>query len=150
MGRRKVISIAALAAVFLVAALVLAPILKESYETPDLGKMRAYRLSLLTDTQVLQLHTRAVADSAKQEQWAQQQDKSFWTGRQRAMDECEANPAAKLRDPDHCFPPIPLGMMDGGNMALVEPPDTLFEEYVMGICSMVQSVRDARQHGCLP
>ena len=152
MRRRDAILIVTLAAmpVLVCAGVVTWPIIAESYEKPDPAKMRAYRLSLLTDAQVLGLHDRAIAESAKQEQWAEQQDKSFWADRQRAMDECESNPAVKLRDPDHCFRPIPLGMMDGGNKTLVEPPDALFEQYAMGICSMVHSVREARQSRCLP
>jgi hypothetical protein len=152
MGRREIISLAALAAVLVlgIAGLMLAPIVKESYEAPDPAKIRAYRLSLLTDAQVLDLHARAVAESAKQAKIAEEQDRAYWTERNQAYADCEANPAAKLRDPDHCNRPIPLGMMGGGYRALVEPPDALFEEYVLGICSIVHSVREARRYRCLP
>lgn len=152
MGRCEVISIAAFAAVLVLgcAAAALAPIIQESYEKPDLAKMRAYRMSVLTDAEVLELHARAVADSAKQKQWADEQDEAFWADRNRAITGCESNPAIKLRDPNHCSPPIPIGMMSGSNQALVEPADALFEEYVMGICSMVKSVREARHYRCLP
>jgi len=152
MGRREVISIAAFAAVLVLGctAAALAPIIQESYEKPDLAKMRAYRMSLLTDAQVLELHARAVADSAKQKQWADEQDKAFWADRNRAITECESNPANKLRDPIHCSPPIPIEMMYAGNQALVEPVSALFEDYVMGICSTVKNVREARHYRCLP
>jgi hypothetical protein len=81
---------------------------------------------------------------------AQEQDKAFWSERDRAYAECESNPATKLRDPDRCNRPIPLGMMSGGNQSLVETPDALFEQYVIGICSMAHSVREAKQYRCLP
>jgi hypothetical protein len=113
-------------------------------------KMRAYRMSFLTDAQVLELHDRAVAESVKERKIADEQDKAYWAERNRAYADCESNPSAKLRDPDHCNQPIPLGMMDGGNQSLVEPPDALFEDYVMGICAMVHSVREARRFQCLP
>lgn len=152
MQRRDAILIAAFVAVLVLvcAGAVLWPIIAESYEQPDPAKMRAYRMSLITDAQVLELHARAVADSAKQKQWADEQDKAYWAERNQASADCEANPAAKPRDPDHCFKPIPLGMMDGGNQALVELADALFEDYVMGMCAMVKSVREARHYRCLP
>src|ERR1700731_2078180 len=128
-GGREVISIAAFAAVLALGctAAALAPTIKESYEKPDPARMRAYRMNLLTDAQVLELHARAAADSAKRKQWADEQDKAFWRDRSRAITECESNPATKLRDPDHCAPPIPIGMMSGGNQVYVESADTLFE-----------------------
>lgn len=152
MVRRDVISIALTAAMLMVicAGAAFAPVIAESYEKADPAKMRAYRMSLLTDAQLLELHARAVAESAKQQKMAEQQDRAFWAERNQAYAECQANPAAKLRDPDHCNRPIPLGMMSGGNQSLVEPPDALFEDYVMGICAMVHSVREARQYRCLP
>jgi hypothetical protein len=152
MGRREVILTAAFAAVlvFICAGAALAPIIAEGYEKPDPAKMRAYRMSLLTDAQVLELHARAVDESAKQKKFADEQDKAFWAERNQSYADCESNPAAKLRDPDHCNSPIPLGMMYGGNQSLVEPPDALFEDYVMGICSMIHSVREARHSRCLP
>jgi hypothetical protein len=152
MERREVLLIAPFVGVLVLGctAAALAPIIKDSYEKHDPARMRAYRMSLLTDAQVLELHARAITDSAKQKQWADEQDKVFWRDRSRAIAECESNPATKLRDPNHCSPPIPFGMMSGGNQALVEPADDVFEGYVMGVCPMVKSVREARQHRCLP
>jgi hypothetical protein len=152
MQRRETILIAALVAVLVLVCVgaALSPMIAESYEKPDPARMRAYRMSLLTDAQVLELHARAVAESAKQKKIADERDREYWAERNQANADCEASPAAKLRDPDHCNRPIPLGMMDGGNQALVEPPNSLFEDYVMGICAMVHSVREARQYRCLP
>ena len=101
--RREAIVPAALVAVLIlaVAGKAVAPIIKESYEKTDPGTMRAYRMSPLTDAQVLELHARAVEESAKQKRAAEEQDKAFWAGRDRAMRECESSPASKLRDPDH-------------------------------------------------
>jgi hypothetical protein len=97
-----------------------------------------------------ELHSSAVTDSSKRKKWADEQDKAFWAERNKTYTDCEANPAAKLRDPDHCNRPIPLGMMSGGNQAMVKPPDALFEDYVLGICVIMLSVREARRSGCLP
>ena len=64
MRSREAISIAAFAVVLVVGcvAAALAPFIQESYERPDPAKMRAYRMSLLTDPQVLELHARAVRE----------------------------------------------------------------------------------------
>jgi hypothetical protein len=152
MRRRDVILVAAgaTALALLCAGVVLAPIIAESYERPDPAKIRAYRMSLLTDAQVLELHARAMEESAKQKRLADEQDKAFWAERSRAYAECESNPATKLRDPDHCSKPIPLEMLSAGHQSLVETPDALFEGYVMGICSMADSVREAKRYRCLP
>lgn len=150
MQRRYAIIGLAILVALTCAGAVLWPIIVESYEKPDWAKMRAYRMSRLTDAQLLELHKRAIEESANQKTIADDQDKTFWAERSKASAECEANPATKLRDPDHCNPPIPLGMLSGGNQVFVVSPGDLFEQYVMGSCLMVRSVREARKYNCLP
>jgi len=135
-------------ALLIVGSALFGQTIAESFEKPDYAKMRAYRMSLLTDAQVVALHDRAVADHEKHKQIAADQDAEFWTNYNRAVAECDANPAAKLRD--NCHIPMTDGMLSGGNQAQVETVDALFESYVMGFCDMVDSVREAKQHRCLP
>lgn len=150
MRSSSIVSIVAVAAVIGLgcAGLMLAPMIQESYERPDPAKMRAYRMSLFTDEQLLQMKARSIKESEDQKRQTDEADKASAAKRTQETRDCEANPAAKLRDPDHCFKPLPLVSSSG--LDLVQSPDAIFEEHVMGICAMVESVREARQHRCLP
>jgi hypothetical protein len=130
----------------ILAGAVLAPIIKEAREKPDLAKMRAYRMSLYTDEQLLQMHASAIKESEQQMRLAKGADRAFWEKRRSEERDCESNPAAKLRDPDHCGMPI----VSGSNLDLVQSADALFEERVMGMCFIADSVREAKRYKCLP
>jgi hypothetical protein len=99
MRPRDIVSIVAVAAVIglgLVGA-VLAPMIQESYERPDPAKMRAYRMSLFTDEQLLQMHARSIKESEEQRRQVEEADKESAAKRVQEARDCEANPAAKLR-----------------------------------------------------
>jgi hypothetical protein len=147
MRSREAFSIAAFAVVLVLGcvAAALAPFIKESYEKPDPAKMRAYRMSLLTDAQVLELHARAVREVDRRREQKIEAEKVSNAEQERKWRECEANPVAKLRDPQHCT--IPEHFSDPG---FDESVEQVFEDYVMDFCEMVGSVREAKEHKCLP
>lgn len=120
MRRRDIVSVVAVAVVIGlgIAGAVFAPMIQESYERPDPAKMRAYRMSLFTDEQLLQMHARSIKESEEQKRQAAEADKEYLAKRAQEERDCEANPAAKLRDPNHCFKPLPLG----SGLDLVEFP----------------------------
>jgi hypothetical protein len=65
--RERAVILIAVFAVLLVLICVgasMVPTVEESYEKPDLARMRAHRMSLLTDAQVLELHASAINESA--------------------------------------------------------------------------------------
>jgi hypothetical protein len=128
---------------------VLALFVKD-YEPPDPARMRAYRMSLVIDTELAELRARAVEEAEKQKEWADEQDAAFWADRNRMIRECEANPASKLRDPARCSRSIPLGMLFGGFKEVVDSPATILDGYLMDLCLAAETVREARRYRCLP
>jgi hypothetical protein len=129
-------------------AAVYGPKIQDLSEKPDRAKMRAYRMSQLTDDQVLELHKRAEDDSELQRRSDKEADEASRRQRNEEMSKCEADPVQKLRSPTHCMGQMPL--FAGSYEELSEPAEQLFEDYVMGSCEWVTNVFEAKQRHCLP
>lgn len=142
----------------LVACLVLAgglifffgPSMKETYLKPDSVQMRAYRVSKLSDAQLVALHDKAVQEFEAHKQQQAEEGKKYWAERAERQRTCEANPASKFRNPIGCYEPLPLLHEAIGKPAMGwESPEAFFEDEIMGICKYVDSVRKAKEAGCL-
>jgi hypothetical protein len=130
---------------------VLKPMIQERTQAPESYKMRAYVLSRLSDQQVIDLHEKAARDFEEHKRKQAEEGKQFWEGLRQQQVACESNPAAKLRDPNHCLMPLPLGYEDVGKPSYGwETADKFFEAYVMGRCIYASTVHEAKSLGCLP
>jgi len=113
--------------------------------------MRAYRLSRMTDEQVIQLHQDSVREFEEHKRQQAEAGKKFWADREERRRACESNPAAKLRDPNHCFEFLPLTIEDIGKPLMGwETPDKFFENSLTEFCQLADSVHKAKRIGCLP
>lgn len=133
------------------AALLTAPYFRDAYEKPDHAKMRAYRISRFDDNRLIELKEQSGREFQQHKEAMAEDGRKYWRERQERAAACEANPAAKLRDPDHCYEPLPFSFEDIGKPAMGwESPEQFFEDHIMGVCELADSVRDAKRRGCLP
>jgi hypothetical protein len=131
--------------------LFFAPSIEDSFRVPDRQQMRAYRISRLSDQQLISLHEKSVQDFEQHKQLQAEDGKKYWTERAQRQQACESNPAAKLRDPRGCYEPLPIEYEAIGKPLVGwESPEKFFEDKIMGVCPVMKSVREAKQAGCLP
>jgi hypothetical protein len=114
--------------------LIVGPIIRDMSEAPDGQKMRAYRLTKLSDQRVIELHDQAAREFEQAKQASAEEGKKFWEERERRRHACESDPAAKLRDPNHCFEPLPIGFEEIGKPPYGWSTERFFEDSILGIC----------------
>jgi hypothetical protein len=132
-------------------AFFFAPSTKEMLQTADRRQMRAYRVSKLTDVQLLQFQQRAERDFEKEKERLSEDAKRFWAKRAEKQQACESNPVAKLRDPDACNQPLPIEHERIGKpQPGWETPEAFLENQIMGDCAFMRTVGEAKHAGCLP
>ena len=131
-------------------AMFLAPSIADT-RAPDKGQIRAYLVSKLSDEQLMKLHNNSVREFEEHKKLQAEEGKKYWAERAKRQQACEANPAAKLRDPHGCSEPLPITFEDIGKPLMGwENPEKVFEHNLIGLCATVRSIREARQAGCLP
>lgn len=134
-----------------IAGLVAIPYALERFEAPNDAKIRTYRLSKFSDEKLIKLHEDAVQRAREAKQYAAEEGRRFWEESAQQRQACEADPAAKLRDPHHCNKPLPAEWPSIGQpLPGADDPEAIFERSVMGVCRLAGSVYEAKQMGCLP
>jgi hypothetical protein len=110
-------------------------------------EMRSYLVSRLGDDQIRR--ARADARSEFERQYAQQKKELEESDRQTAqrLSRCNTDIAFKERNPMDCWVPLTWGTKVE---PIVTPVETLYELNLMGPCSLVTTVRQAKHFGCLP
>jgi hypothetical protein len=74
----------------------------EDMRSPNQTQIRAYLVSKLTDAQLMTLHQDSVREFEEHKTFQEGAVKEYWAERAKRQQACEANPAAKLRDPRGC------------------------------------------------
>lgn len=134
-----------------IAVVVAIPHVRERMDAPDRAKMRAYRLSKVDDKKLVQLHEEANRLFEGSKQAAAEDGRKFWQQRDEERRACEANLAAKLRDPYHCNRPLPVEWPSIGRpLPGLDSPEAFFEDSIIGPCRFASSIYEAKQMGCLP
>jgi hypothetical protein len=118
---------------------------------PNEARMRAFRLSVLTDENLRDLHTKATAQvEAAHADW-DKQIKELVAEREAEIAECSSkifDVAYKTRNyPDGCPRPI---WPDGLARPRMQSVSEAYEALIMNGCHFQRTVLEARFAGCLP
>jgi hypothetical protein len=152
-GQKKVLGWIILGCFFVVGLLAFffAPSMEDSFRAPNQNQMRGYRVSKLSDRQLLSLHEKSVQDFEIHKRLQAEDGKKYWAERAQRQQACESNPAAKLRDPRGCYESLPIGYESIGKPLVGwDSPEKFFEDKIVGVCAMMKTVREAKHTGCLP
>lgn len=120
---------------------------KEERVAPVYSEMRSYRISQLSDDEIRRLHERSVQDFEKEKREAADQSMEFWAKKRIELEKCKADIAYREKNPSNCTLPImwqSIGEPDH------QSPESIYEIKLMGMCLFVDSVKKAREYGCLP
>lgn len=128
----------------------------EMNRKPDFEEIKRYRINQLSDETIKKLYGEAAAEYEQAKTSANQQIEAYW--KDRSAKEAErakacSDIAYKTRNPKECeTPPVPMGMasrMTDAPILGFESVDAVFDRKIMGLCSFVASVAEARKKGCL-
>ncbi len=115
---------------------------------PDFEVMRTYRISRLTDTKIKDLQIGAKAEREKRLAAYQEEYDGFWIGKRATLDKCNSDSVFKLRNPNECT--LPIMWQSIGQPNENDSVDRIFEFNLMGICIFIDTVKKAKEIGCLP
>ena len=135
---------------FLVLAVVVALGGCSKEEAPSAEEMRAYRLSVLSDTDLIDLQTRA-RDLAAQRR-SKQEDANVRAQKQ-ALDDwarCDNDLVYKVRNENACRTAGARITQSIANPEKGPSDERVFEELILGQCAFVRTKGEAKKLGCLP
>lgn len=125
---------------------------------PSQTAMRQYRLSQLSDADLKEIVEKARKDRARRvaqmqaaAKEADARQREEYAAREKILAQCDSDPVFKLRNENLCRP-AGGGFIMPGPVVPYEPApseEELIEGYIMGPCSYVETVREARKQGCL-
>ncbi len=124
----------------------------EHFTKPDLQKMRAYRLTGVSDEKLRELYTKAHSEAERLRVVTEKEKESSRVRLMNELGECNTNmsdPAFKARHPNGCNM-LPLMLFDGNPVFRIQTADEIFEDMIIGPCKFAQSNYEAKQMGCLP
>ncbi len=115
-------------------------------DRPNYEEMRRYVISKLSDEQIRQMHKDSIAEfeefKRNEKIQAEQREKS----QQKIYAKCESDMAYKERHKDECKRPDFVYELPSRYSSYKQ----IYEEKIMGICSVARTIADARHFGCLP
>ena len=118
---------------------------------PNQNEMRLYRLSLLTDTKLRELHEAASAEAEVKKVEASHDKEKARDKLRSELAACESrmkDPAFRARQQSCNY--LPLQMLDGHIAYRSPSAEEMFEQMIMGVCVYAGSVHEARALRCLP
>lgn len=116
---------------------------------PNQVLMRQHVISKLSDEQIREIHGRSQALLDQMKANADTDANEFWARYADVQTKCRNDVAYRTRNPQACSLPLfwqEIGKLPSGYSTVEE----VFEVELMGVCAFVRTIRDAKQHDCLP
>ena len=115
---------------------------------PDYVTMRAYVVSHLSDEQIRKAHIDA-EEYVKREYARQKREDEVWRReKEEKLAPCSVDIAYKERHPGDCE--VPLNWASQFEPFALPPIAVMYEQFLMGACASVETVREAKSLDCLP